>query len=160
MILVDFKKGMDLKQWRVVNDVVMGGRSVGQFATNSFGYGVFQGNVSLENNGGFSSVRHRFEKKHVETYQKVKIRLKGDGKQYQFRVKTNHRDRHSYIYWFKTSGEWEEIEIPFSQMVPGFRGRRLNMPNYDGQQLEEIAFLISNKVPETFKLTIDNIILE
>lgn len=160
MVLFDFNKDIDLTQWRVVDDVVMGGRSDGQFGISESGHGVFQGEVSLENNGGFSSVRYWFDQKNVESHERVKIRLKGDGKRYQFRVKSNQRDRFNYIYEFKTSGEWEWIEIPFSVMVPGFRGRKLNIPNYDGKHLAEIAFLISNKVPESFRLEIDKITLK
>lgn len=160
MVLFDFNKDVELTQWRIVDDVVMGGRSDGHFGISAAGHGVFQGKVSLENNGGFSSVRYWFDQKNVERYERVKIRLKGDGKQYQFRVKSDQRDRFSYIYEFNTSSEWELIEIPFSEMVPGFRGRPLNIPNYDGKQLAEIAFLISNKVPESFRLEIDNITLE
>jgi hypothetical protein len=61
------------------------------------------------------------------------------------------------VYEFKTTGEWQEIEIPFSEMYPRFRGYRLDIPNYQGESLTEIAFLIGNKVRETFQLEIDYI---
>jgi hypothetical protein len=38
----------------------MGGESSSTFQLNSEGHGVFEGNISLDNNGGFSSVRYRF----------------------------------------------------------------------------------------------------
>ncbi|WP_286938426.1 MULTISPECIES: hypothetical protein [unclassified Algoriphagus] len=38
-----------------------------------------------------------------------------------------------------------------------FRGRDLNMENFPGDQVEEIAFLIGNKKAESFKLEIDYI---
>ena len=63
MILFDFNIKSDISNWKVVDDVVMGGRSNGNFELNKNGYGVFSGNVSLENNGGFSSLRYRFDKK-------------------------------------------------------------------------------------------------
>lgn len=37
----------------------MGGKSSGDFYINESGNGVFEGFVSLANNGGFSSVRYR-----------------------------------------------------------------------------------------------------
>ena len=159
-ILFDFKKGDEVGNWTVVNDVVMGGRSEADFAVNSEGNGVFSGQVSLENNGGFSSVRYRFESLDVIKYKKVILKLKGDGKAYQFRVKSDLNNAHSYVKDFQTSGEWEYIEIDFKDMHSRFRGRVLNMPNYLGESMCEIAFLIANKKVEAFRLEIDCISLK
>ncbi len=160
MVIFDFNKESDLVNWMVVDDVVMGGRSAGEFNINEAGNAVFRGKVSLENNGGFSSVRYRFKEKEAENYSKFVIRLKGDGKGYQFRAKSDQYDRHSYIYNFQTTGDWQTIEIPMNEMYPGFRGMKLNMPNFPAKKMEEIAFLISNKKAESFKLEIDWIGLE
>jgi hypothetical protein len=86
--------------------------------------------------------------------------LKGDGKKYQFRVKKNQKDYYSYIYEFQTSTEWETIEIPVNKLYASFRGRTLQLPNYEGQNLEEIAFLIGNKKNENFELLIDSITVQ
>ncbi len=160
MTIFDFSATKDLSDWMVVDDVVMGGRSDGNLEINEDGNGVFYGKVSLENYGGFSSVRYRFDTKEVSDYSKAVLRLKGDGKRYQFRVKTDQYDRHSYVTYFETSGEWETIEISLKDLSPQFRGRQLRKPNYPGQQLEEVAFLIANKVAEDFRLEIDHILFE
>lgn len=160
MVLFDFKQTTDISDWRVVDDVVMGGRSSGVFSLNKEGNGVMQGTVSLENNGGFSSVRYSMQKKNVDAFRKVKLLLKGDGKQYQLRIKTNANDYYSYVASFNTTNEWTTIEIPFDKMYPSFRGQTLDAPNYPGKQIEEIAFLIGNKKEEAFKLEIKSIILE
>ena len=160
MVIFDFDKKSDLTNWRVVDDGVMGGLSQGNFKTNEKGNAIFYGDVSLENNGGFSSVRHRFQEKTVNEYSKFVIRLKGDRKRYQFRVKTDSYDRYSYISYFETSGEWQTIEIPLEEMYPSFRGRKLSIPNFPGEAMEEIAFLIANYKAESFKLEIDKISLK
>jgi hypothetical protein len=160
MQLFEFNKNDNLSAWAVVDDVVMGGRSDGRFEINEQGHAVFSGDVSLENNGGFSSVRYRFQSKDIRGFKYCKIRLKGDGKRYQFRVKKDRTDSQSYIHYFDTSGEWETINIPLAEMYPTFRGRRLDMPNYPVEQLEEIAFLIANKRNESFHLELDWIVLE
>jgi len=160
MVLYDFDKDSDLSGWYVVDDVVMGGQSNGRFEINKQGNAVFSGNVSLENNGGFSSIRYRFKQKNIAAYNKVVLKLKGDGKKYQFRVKSSSSDRHAYIYHFQTTQKWEKIEIPLAQLKPGFRGMDLDIPHYDGKVIEEIAFLISNKKAEAFQLEIDQIILK
>lgn len=153
--LVNFGPDYDISNWTIVNDVVMGGRSQSDFSLNEEGHAVFSGEVSLENNGGFSSVRHRFGPMEVGAFSRALIRLRGDGRRYQFRVKSNWNDAHSYIQYFPTSGEWETIEIELSTLYPTFRGRRLNMVNYPGRQLAELAFLIGNKRAESFRLELD-----
>ncbi|WP_431136528.1 CIA30 family protein [Psychroserpens mesophilus] len=160
MTLYDFSSESHTSDWYILDDVVMGGRSNGKFKITDDGFGMFYGKVSLENNGGFSSVRHQFKTKDVSRYSKIKLRIKGDGKTYQFRLKKNSEDKASYIFEFKTSEDWMLIEIPFSEMYPGFRGRRLNQPNFEGDIMSEIAFLIGNKKPQDFQLLIDTIELK
>lgn len=157
--IFDFNKNADLQRWKVVDDVVMGGKSSGSFSINSDGHGVFFGTVSLENNGGFSSVRYQMNKTDVANYSKVILKVKGDGKKYQFRIKDSKNNYYSYIAYFETSGKWEEIEIPLKDLYPSFRGRKVDKPNFDKSHIEEIAFLIANSKAEEFKLLIDQISL-
>lgn len=156
-MLADFSNDYNPNSWLVVDDVVMGGRSNGTFRINKDGHGVFKGNVSLENNGGFSSVRHRFNTLDVSSYKKVVIKLKGDGNRYQFRLKSSLSDYHSYISYFETNKKWQTIEINLNDMYPTFRGRRLRRMNFPGDEIAEIAFLIGNKKAQEFELIIDNI---
>lgn len=159
-ILYDFDKNSSSKDWRIIDDVVMGGQSNGKFSIDADGNGVFQGTVSLENNGGFSSVRYQFDKLVTDKDSKVLIRLKGDGKEYQFRIKDKYNNYFSYITTFQTSGEWQTVEIKLADLYPSFRGRKLNLPNYEAESFEEIVFLIGNKKNESFKLLLDKIELE
>jgi len=156
-LVYDFNKNSSPRDWRIIDDGVMGGLSQGNFFINEEGNGVFTGTVSLENNGGFSSVRHQFEKIKVTKDSKVFIRLKGDGKPYQFRIKDKYDNYYSYITTFETSGDWESIEIKLSDLYPSFRGRRLNAPNFNSTSFEEIVFLIANKKKESFQLVLDKI---
>ena len=144
-MIFEFNAESNISKWVILDDIVMGGKSDGNFTLNKKGNGVFSGVISLDNNGGFSSVRYRLDKKCLKKYSKFIIKIKGDGKAYQFRAKKNQYDSHSYIYTFQTTSDWQTIEIPFSEMYPAFRGRILNMKNYQGKQLQEIAFLIGNK---------------
>ena len=159
-LIFDFNSNSDISAWRVVDDVVMGGESEGNFKLNENGNGVYFGEVSLENNGGFSSLRFRFNKKEISNYSKIILKIKGDGKDYQFRVKDNYRNFYSYISSFSTNKNWQLIEINLSEMYPGFRGRKLEMSKFSSSVIEEIAFLIGNKRNESFKIEIDKIYLE
>ncbi|WP_111881592.1 CIA30 family protein [Aequorivita sp. CIP111184] len=158
--IFDFNKTIKTNDWNVVDDVVMGGKSSGTFYVNKEGNGVFEGRVSLENNGGFSSLRYRFNKITTKQYAKIVLRIKGDGKAYQFRIKNKSSNYYSYIAYFDTTKNWETIELNLSDMYPTFRGQKVNMPNYDNESIEEIAFLIGNKMAEDFKLEIDSIVLK
>ena len=103
MMIFDFDKNSKIRDWRIVDDVVMGGVSKSNITINKGGNGVFSGHVSLDNNGGFSSVRHQFSSLNVSGYNKFIIRIKGDGKNYQFRVKSKLNEYHSYKHEFSTN---------------------------------------------------------
>lgn len=158
--IYDFSEGNNMSDWYVVDDVVMGGRSEGDITINEENHLVFHGNVSLDNNGGFSSVRFQSERLPSHEYTKFKINLKGDGKMYQFRVRSRLNENHSYVLSFNTTGDWQIIDIPFKDMFPSWRGMKLDMPNYPGEEAEEFSFLIANKKNESFRLEIDRIWME
>ena len=160
LVIFDFTKEADLKNWYVVNDTVMGGVSTGKMGKDAAGNGLFEGHVSLDNNGGFTSIKYDAGKIKLQGYSKFLIVLKGDGKAYQFRVKTNNKEYYAYVYSFETTGNWQTIEIPFSNMVPSFRGQLLTMANFPGDYMEEIGILIGNKIAEDFKMAIDNITVQ
>lgn len=158
-VIYDFSNQSDLSNWVIVNDDVMGGISSCEMSLDKNGNGVFEGQISTANNGGFSSVRLNTSKVEIKEGAYFLIRLKGDNKEYQFRVKTNRRDYYSFVIPFKTSNEWETIKIPLREMYPSFRGRKLDMKNFSDDYFEQITFLVGNKKDETFKLTIDSILL-
>ncbi|PHQ28609.1 CIA30 family protein [Leeuwenhoekiella nanhaiensis] len=156
-VIFNFSNESDISNWRVVNDTVMGGVSNADFQLNEAGNGEFTGYVSLENNGGFSSVQYAFNPLKVSPEDVIEIRVKGDGKTYQFRVKDRTSTRHSYISEFTTTGAWQTLRIPLKNMYPQFRGQRLRRPNFDKDQIEQITFLIGNGKAQDFKLLIESI---
>jgi NADH dehydrogenase [ubiquinone] 1 alpha subcomplex assembly factor 1 len=160
MTLFNFTTDSDISNWSIVDDVVMGGRSDGNMSLNKEGHAEYTGEISLKNNGGFSSLRYYFKSLNTANFSKFILKVKGDGKAFQFRVKDNRNYRYSYIVTFATTGDWQTIEIPFSKMYGSYRGRILDIPNFEGKQMEEITFLIGNKKEENFRLLINSISLE
>ena len=77
-IIFNFNKNANLENWVIINDGVMGGKSLGDFSLTSNGYGAFTGTISLQNNGGFSMVRHNFKTTSVKGFTKIVLRVKGD----------------------------------------------------------------------------------
>ena len=156
LTLIDFPDEIGHKGWRVVNDGVMGGRSSSSFVVQNKGNAVFSGTVSLENNGGFASVRYEVNAA-IAGKTTFVLHLLGDGKTYRLRVKAKRNTPYSYEAIFETTGRWQTIEIPVNDMVPVYRGRTLDLPNLSADTLEEIGFLVGNKKQETFKLEIKSI---
>ena len=150
----------NMKNWRTVGDIVMGGKSSSQITLCQDGFVNFSGHVSLENNGGFSSLRYQFQKIIVSKKNKIAIKLKGDGKKYQFRIKDDSNNYYSYITHFTTSGAWENIEISLKNMYPYYRGRKINRPNFSENNIFSLSFIVANKKDETFELLIDKIELK
>lgn len=157
-VLFDENK-LDTIEWWIVNDGVMGGLSEGNFEIRN-NCAVFNGTVSTANNGGFAMVRGRLHEMAIDSFSHFVLQVKGDGKNYQFRAKSEGSQRHSYVHSFETNGEWQEIIIPFDILKPRFRGRDVNLPNFEGEMLAELAFLIGNKANESFELQIKSIRLK
>ncbi len=156
-------ENFDLKSqlsWRIINDGVMGGISNSQMKILSNGKGQFSGSVSLENNGGFASTRGILTHKLTKSFTKVKIRVKGDGKKYSFRIRTTDNFAGvSYKMDFMTKdAEWEEIILPLADFIPTWRGRQLrNIPPIASLNIQQIGFLISDKQAGAFSLLIEEI---
>ena len=158
--IFEFTKSVDIKNWTTIDDTVMGGKSSSRVKLDKDGNGVFEGHVSLKNNGGFSSARLNLDKKQINNCTKIGLKLKGDGKKYQFRIKAKSSDYYSYTASFSTSGKWEYIEIPLTNMIPTYRGRTLNKPNFSDNHFEQISLFIGNKKEENFKLIVKTIELK
>lgn len=159
-VLFDFSNPAAMKGWQIEDDGVMGGVSKGTFSGDPDGYAIFSGEVSLENDGGFSSVQCYFDPIDVSPYRTAVIRVKGDGKNYRFIVESEKDDRHYYVANFETTGEWQEIQIPLRKMYPARRGDRLDLPDYPGKTMAQVRFMIANGRAELFQLEIGSIALK
>lgn len=155
-----FSTQTNIKEWRVVNDGVMGGISKSSVVLTDDGHARFSGHVSLANNGGFASIQFTKSIKRPDEKKFVVLRVKGDGKRYEFRLKSKLSQYESYVQTFTTSGEWENITLTISDFYPQFRGRKLNFPNFNFERIEQMSFLIANGQEEDFELMIDWIGLE
>ncbi len=158
MILFDFQNQGDLQDWRVVTDGVMGGLSRGEIIMTDSGTAVFQGILSLENNGGFSSTRTLPRPYNLDGYDGITLRVRGDGNTYQLRLRLDDRfDGVAYRYSFQTEADqWMTVEIPFSECVPVFRGRELrDVDPVAPAKIQQIGFLVSDKQAGPFRLEVD-----
>lgn len=158
--IYSFSSQTTVSDWRIVNDGVMGGISKSSLLIIKSGHGKFAGHVSLANNGGFASVQLNKKIGLTAENKFILLRVKGDGKRYEFRIKAKTSQNASYVHPFSTTGEWQLIKLPLAEFYPQFFGRILNSPNFNFQTIEQLSFLISNKKEEDFELLIDFIGLE
>ena len=145
-------------KWRIVNDGVMGGLSKGKVSFSKEGTMKFQGTLSLENNGGFSSVRSTDLDLDLSSNKGLAMRVKGDGRTYQVRLSTDARYRSSEVGFraeFPTAkGKWTTVSVPFGSLVPSWRGRELDN-EFDASNIKRLTFLLGDKKPGPFKLEVD-----
>ena len=157
--LFDFTAGTNVPGWQVVNDGVMGGVSASNFGVIN-GAAVFRGEVSLENNGGFASVRSSPSGWNLAGLDAFVVRVRGDGRRYKFTVRTESSfGTPIYQCAFTTRcGEWEEHRLAFKDFVPTFRGRVLaDAPALDPAKVVSVGFLISDKQACSFQLEVAGI---
>lgn len=142
--------------WQVVNDTVMGGRSASQVRGVEAGL-LFSGDLSLENNGGFASVRRSVPDGLREGADRFVLRVRGDGKTYKLRARTDGRfDGVSYERPFETvAGEVLDLELPLAEFRPVWRGRTVpGQPELTAAAVRQLGLLISDKQEGTFALEV------
>ncbi|TWT84917.1 Complex I intermediate-associated protein 30 (CIA30) [Planctomycetes bacterium CA13] len=156
-ILFKFDKPDDAKPWRTVNDGVMGGRSDGRFKINEDKNMQFFGSLSLENNGGFASVRARQGNLALESDDVIVARVRGDGREYTVNVYTQpNLGGYSYRQSFQTKkGEWIEVEFPENKFVATWRGRFFPNEKLDPSKVTGLGFLLGDKKSGPFKLEVE-----
>jgi monofunctional biosynthetic peptidoglycan transglycosylase len=159
-LLYDFSDPDAAAGWTAINDVVMGGVSSGGMQTTEDGTVVFEGRVSLENNGGFASIRSRSQGWDLSAYSGIVMRFRGDGRHYKLNLKTDSSfDGIMYRLPFETrEGEWQMLRFPFAEFEASFRGRPVpEAPPLDPARIASIGVLISDKQAGPFHLEIARI---
>ena len=156
-VLFDFTGSDAAKAWLNVNDGVMGGVSDGRFKMTDNKTMEFFGTLSLENNGGFASVRSRPTKVNLTAGDSIAARVRGDGREYSFNLYVPREvGRYSYRQTFETKkGEWIEVSLPVAKFVATFHGRVFPDQKLDPSKVNSVGFLLADKKAGPFKLEVD-----
>ena len=120
------------KFWRYISDKTMGGISDGQATLEQDGNMFFArltGNFSTENNGGFIQLRSNLSfvnfKNNDKKIKGVRLRMRGNGEVYHIFIRTtetrSYRDYYSTS--FRTTSDWEMIDLPFTQFKNRFSNK-------------------------------------
>jgi hypothetical protein len=118
--------------WRLVTDRVMGGVSVGQMArkqTDGHHALCLQGEVSLENNGGFVQAALDLAPEgdlDAHGYTGIRLLVRGNGESYGLHLKSAdiRLPWQSYRSAIPTGPDWQEIRLPFHRFAP----HRIDVP--------------------------------
>jgi monofunctional biosynthetic peptidoglycan transglycosylase len=137
-----------------VDDAVMGGRSRSSAVLDG-GALRFEGEVSLEDGGGFASIRSAPAPLDLSGAAGLALRVRGDGKRYKVNLRTD--DALDGVTWqaaFETAtGGWEVILLPFEGFAPMVRGRPAPAagPLQPGR-IRTVGLLISDRQAGPFRL--------
>ena len=158
-VLFDYEE--DEPAWYTVNDDVMGGVSTSMVTTDAETQRlVFSGNLSLENNGGFASIRSQWSDYDLTGYDGLVLRVRGDGRTYQFRIRTEETGSEiAYATLIETEvGIWKDIYVSFEEMIPVYRGvivRRA--PALDPGSIRSFGLMLADKQEGDFLLEVETL---
>ena len=161
--LFDFARAAAAKEWQAVNDDVMGGLSEGTFEITDEKTLVFRGTLSLENNGGFASVRSKAKKLGLEKGDVLVARVRGDGRDYSMNLYVPRPlTAFSYRATVKTKkNEWIEIKLPLDKFEATSFGRVVKDAGpVDPAEVNALGFLLGDKKAWPFKLEVEWIKVE
>ena len=156
-LLFDFTQRDAFKSWRTVDDRVMGGVSRSRLFLAD-GFATFQGNLSLENNGGFASVRSPELDDTLEDVDKIRLKVRGDGRSYQLSIRTDRVfDGVRYRTSFETEADvWQEVVLSLEDFRPTWRGRRVpGAPELFAPDIRSFGFMVADKQAGQFRLDVE-----
>ncbi len=151
---IDFKNGVGA--WSTVLDGVMGGLSTGKVSQPEAGILRWTGELSLENNGGFSQVRTAVPEGSCSGAEGFVLEVKGDGRTYTFDVRVSNVRMMAGAFQqkFETkAGEWTQVRLP----LDGFRlfsfGREVrSAPALVAGKIESVGITLADKKAGEFAL--------
>jgi NADH dehydrogenase [ubiquinone] 1 alpha subcomplex assembly factor 1 len=158
--LLTFDTPDSLNQWQIINDGVMGGISSSDLRLTGNNELEFFGNLSLDYNGGFASIRRPLDQSLSKAINGFALRVLGDGRTYQFRVRTrNSFDGIAYRQNFETrAGEWITIQLPIERFIATFRGRQIsNAATLKAENVRQVGILLGDGREGRFVLKIASI---
>jgi NADH dehydrogenase [ubiquinone] 1 alpha subcomplex assembly factor 1 len=154
-MLLDFSDAQTAGSWEAVDDRIMGGCSQSQPSYIDKVGLRFTGTVSLDNSGGFASIRSNPGNFNLGQYSGLTLRLRGDGKSYKLSLRTDlYFDGISYQTSFNTlKGTWQEISLPFAAFTPTHHGIRLStVAPLDTASIKSFGLFIADRQEGPFQL--------
>jgi hypothetical protein len=169
-MLFDFSDPARVDRWAAIDDRVMGGVSRSQLRYHAAGHAVFEGEVSLDRNGGFASVRSSPGSRGqagaiaclIEVRQVIRSDVRASAKQFKLSLLTDDGfDGLNYQAEFTVGPEpdpWQVIRLPLPAFSANFRGRPVpGAPALDPARIRQVGLMIAGRQAGPFALDIRRI---
>ncbi len=159
---IDFGLDKDGQDWQTINDGVMGGLSDGIRLLQEESL-LFKGNISLENNGGFSSLKSPYANYDLSDFSKLEIRFKTAkvGEQFSFTFECFEQWYRPYfkLPFKSTSTDWETQTLDLSSAEAYEVGRKMGIYLSDDIKpaIIRLGFIKDDKKTGDFELEVDYI---
>lgn len=143
--------------WQAIDDRVMGGLSNSRLRFDDAGWAVFEGEVSLQNRGGFASVRASTRVLSQTGAAGYQLTVLGDGRSYKFNLRTDEAlDGLSYQASFQPpAGVWTEQSVLVASMRPTFRGQLVpRAPRLQPERVCQVGWMVADGQAGPFALGI------
>jgi NADH dehydrogenase [ubiquinone] 1 alpha subcomplex assembly factor 1 len=157
-VLFDFTNPDAAKEWQTVNDGVMGGASEGKLKITAEKTLEVLGTLSLENNGGFASVRTKAKKLNLEKGDTLVAKVRGDGREYSLNLYVKKPlIAYSYRAMVQTKkDEWIEIKVPLDKFeATSFGNLVKDAGPVNPTEVNAVGFLLGDKKAGPFKLEVE-----
>ena len=148
--LLDFSRSEVGRAFRVINDGVMGGASTSRLSAVA-GAMLFEGELSLENNGGFASFRGAVRLPAESAA--LLLTVRGDGQRYKLTLKLDDgAGAAQYQAAFVAPHAWRTLRFEPAEFAASFRGRPVAAPIVRFADVQYFGLLISDRQSGPFKL--------
>lgn len=156
--LTDFETDAGIKPWYIVNDGVMGGKSVGE-ASFDLSTMTFAGTINTDG-GGFSSVRMNMDPGTLRGVKAIRFHAMPDGRDYTLLVEDNWGERrfrvsHRKPLAFGKAGAWNTVTVELDDLIPSFRGRRVDAEPLKKDLAVTLGITLNDGEDGPFELQID-----
>ncbi|MFZ2988172.1 CIA30 family protein [Ideonella sp.] len=161
-LLFDFTDPNQAIAWHPIDDRVMGGISRSSLRRDPAGHAVFEGTVSLEQKGGFASVRSIPGELGLAGAEACLIELRGDNKQFKLSLLTDDGfDSLNYQASFTPKGnDWQTLHLALADFRATFRGREVtDATSLDPARIRQVGLMIAARQADYFELHIRRICL-
>jgi len=160
-LALDFTQATAVEGWAAIDDRVMGGLSKSSLVFHPDGYAVFTGMVSLENGGGFASVRHPCLRLGDAQTVGYRLHVRGDGKRYKLnlRMDSDFDGVNHQALFQPPAGRWVEVVIPIGMFSARRRGQPApGAPTLVPGQVCQVGWMVGDGQAGPFALEIMNLV--
>lgn len=160
LILFDFTDSTSVRDWRTVDDTVMGGRSASAVEIAD-GALVFFGELSLENQGGFCSARSKCPGWDLSDFAGLAVTIRTGDREFTLTARDEpHTDAVGHHHPLPVTGrQWQTVHALFADFEATYHGRVLDdHPGLNTANVRSVGFLIAQEQEGEFRLEVARIV--